>query len=58
MPGGSIFGKPTPFLKGPAKGAFNNQTVVICFYTQKKKGYYEAVFTVAERMAPFYRRRK
>lgn len=46
----NFFGKPTPFLKGPAKGAFNNQTVVIFAFIHKiERGYYEAVLTVAEK---------
>ena len=49
----NFFGKPTPFLKGPAKGAVNNQTVVIFAFIHKlKRGYYDAVFMVAEKNAP------
>jgi len=45
----NFFGRPTPFLKGPAKGAIANDTaVVFAFIHKPKRGYYEAVFSVAE----------
>jgi Kdo2-lipid IVA lauroyltransferase/acyltransferase len=45
----NFFGRPTPFLKGPAKGAVTNDTaVVFAFIHKPKRGYYEAVFSVAE----------
>jgi KDO2-lipid IV(A) lauroyltransferase len=44
-----FFGKPTPFVKGPEKNArANNAVVVFCYFTKKKRGYYQAHFTVAE----------
>lgn len=43
-----FFGKPTPFLRGPAKNAISNDTVVIFAFIHKpRRGYYEAEFTVA-----------
>jgi KDO2-lipid IV(A) lauroyltransferase len=43
-----FFGKPTPFLKGPAKGAIvNDAAVVFAFIHKPRRGYYEAVFTLA-----------
>ncbi len=45
----NFFGKPTPFIKGPARGAANNRTVVIFGFIHKpKRGFYEALFSVAE----------
>jgi KDO2-lipid IV(A) lauroyltransferase len=45
----TFFGRPTPFVKGPAKGAIMNDTaVVFAFIHKKRRGYYQAVFTVAE----------
>jgi len=45
----NFFGKPTPFVKGPAKGAISNDaTVVFAFIHKSKRGYYEAVLSVAE----------
>lgn len=36
-----FFGRPTPFLRGPEKGARrNNLPVVFCYFTKKKRGYY------------------
>jgi KDO2-lipid IV(A) lauroyltransferase len=44
-----FFGRPTPFLKGPAKAAIANDTaVVFAFINKPKRGYYEAVFSLAE----------
>ncbi len=44
----SFFGKPAPFLKGPAKGALvNNAAVVFAFIHKPRRGYYEAVFLLA-----------
>ncbi len=44
----NFFNKPTPFLKGPAKGAILNDTaVVFAFIHKPRRGYYEAVFKLA-----------
>jgi KDO2-lipid IV(A) lauroyltransferase len=44
----NFFGRPTPFVKGPAKGAITNNTaVVFAFVHKKRRGYYDAVFTLA-----------
>jgi KDO2-lipid IV(A) lauroyltransferase len=44
----NFFGKPTPFLKGPAKAAIDNDTAVIFGFIHKpRRGYYEAVFSLA-----------
>jgi KDO2-lipid IV(A) lauroyltransferase len=41
----NFFNKPTAFVKGPAKGAINNNTVVMFGFIHKPhRGYYEAVF--------------
>ncbi len=41
----NFFGKPTPFVKGPARNAVNNKTaVVFAFIHKKKRGHYEVVF--------------
>lgn len=46
----NFFGRPTPFVKGPAKNAIlNNTAVVFAFIHKRKRGYYEAVFTVIEK---------
>ena len=43
----NFFGRPTPFLKGPAKAAITNNTaVVFAFINKPRRGYYEAVFTL------------
>lgn len=43
-----FFGRPTPFLKGPAKAAIlNNTAVVFAFIHKPRRGYYEAVFSLA-----------
>jgi len=45
----NFFGRPTPFVKGPAKGAIiNNATVVFAFIHKPKRGYYETVFSLVE----------
>jgi Kdo2-lipid IVA lauroyltransferase/acyltransferase len=45
----NFFGRPTPFLKGPAKAAIvNNTAVVFAFIHKPRRGYYEAVFSLAE----------
>lgn len=42
-----FFGKPTPFVKGPARGALLNKTKVVFGYIHKpKRGYYDAVLSV------------
>jgi KDO2-lipid IV(A) lauroyltransferase len=39
----NFFGRPTPFVTGPEKGAIaNNAAVVFIHFTKKKRGYYEA----------------
>jgi KDO2-lipid IV(A) lauroyltransferase len=44
----NFFGRPTPFLKGPEKGARNaHAAVIFCHFTKKKRGYYQAHFTLA-----------
>ena len=44
-----FFGKPTPFVKGPAKNAIaNNAAVIFCFIHKPRRGYYEGVFTLEE----------
>ena len=44
----NFFGKPTPFLKGPAKAAIANKTAVIFAFVHKpRRGHYEAVFTLS-----------
>lgn len=45
----NFFGKPAPFVKGPEKGARNNNTIVIFVFIHKpKRGHYEMVFSLAE----------
>jgi Kdo2-lipid IVA lauroyltransferase/acyltransferase len=45
----NFFGRPTPFLRGPAKNAIANDTIVIFVYIHKlKRGHYNGVFTLAE----------
>ena len=42
----NFFGRPTPFVKGPAKAALaNNTSVVFAFIHKPRRGYYEAVFS-------------
>jgi Kdo2-lipid IVA lauroyltransferase/acyltransferase len=44
----NFFGRPTPFLKGPAKAALaNNTAVVFAFIHKPGRGYYDAVFSPA-----------
>ena len=44
----NFFGKPTPFLKGPAKAAIaNDAAVVFGFIHKPRRGYYEAFFSLA-----------
>jgi KDO2-lipid IV(A) lauroyltransferase len=55
-PGGAwwfdFFGRPTPFVKGPAKAAILNDTaVVFAFINRPRRGYYEGVLTLAEHSA-------
>ena len=43
-----FFGKPTPFVKGPAKNAIANNTIVVFVsITKVKRGYYNVQFTHA-----------
>lgn len=47
-----FFGRPTPFVKGPAKNAVANSTAVIFAFIHKpRRGYYEIVFSLAEKDA-------
>ena len=42
----NFFGRPTPFVKGPAKAAIANDTAVVFAFVHKpRRGYYEAVFS-------------
>lgn len=44
----NFFGRPTPFVKGPAKAAIaNNTAVVFAFVHKPRRGYYEATFSLA-----------
>ncbi|MFI5132835.1 MAG: lysophospholipid acyltransferase family protein [Chitinophagales bacterium] len=44
----NFFGRPAPFVKGPAKGAITNNTVVVFAFIHKiRRGYYQSVFSVA-----------
>jgi KDO2-lipid IV(A) lauroyltransferase len=44
----NFFGRPTPFVKGPEKGArSNNAAVVFCHFTKKRRGYYQGHFSLA-----------
>lgn len=44
----NFFGKPAPFVKGPAKGAVANDTAVVFAFVHKpRRGYYEANFSLA-----------
>lgn len=48
----NFFGRPTPFLKGPAKAAIANDTAVVFAFVHKpRRGYYEAEFTLASENA-------
>jgi len=43
-----FFGRPTPFVKGPAKAAIANNTVVIFAFIHKpRRGYYDVVLSLA-----------
>jgi len=45
----NFFGRPTPFVKGPAKNAIAGNTIIVfCFIHKPRRGYYEGVFTVME----------
>ena len=45
----NFFGRPTPFVKGPAKNAIVGNTIIVfCFIHKPRRGYYEGVFTVME----------
>jgi len=45
----NFFGRPTPFVKGPAKAAIaNNTAVIFAFINKPRRGYYEATFSLAE----------
>lgn len=44
----NFFGRPTPFVKGPEKGArANDAAVVFAHFTKRKRGYYEVHFELA-----------
>ncbi|MGH2552540.1 MAG: lysophospholipid acyltransferase family protein, partial [Chitinophagaceae bacterium] len=44
----NFFGRPTPFVKGPAKAAIANDTAVVFAFVHKpRRGYYDAVFSLA-----------
>lgn len=44
-----FFGRPAPFVKGPAKGAITNNAIVVFAFIHKiRRGYYQAEFTLAE----------
>lgn len=44
-----FFGEPTAFLRAPENGArIANLPVIFCYFTKKKRGYYEGVFEMAE----------
>ncbi len=44
----NFFGKPTAFVKGPAKAAIANDTAVVFAFVHKpRRGYYEAIFSLA-----------
>ncbi len=44
-----FFGHPTPFVKGPAKGAvLNNPVVVFAFIHKPRRGRYDVVFSLAD----------
>jgi Kdo2-lipid IVA lauroyltransferase/acyltransferase len=45
----NFFGKPTPFVKGPAKAALTNNAVVLFAFIHKpRRGYYEGVVSVPD----------
>ena len=44
----NFFGRLTPFVKGPAKGAVTNNTIVVFAYIHKpRRGYYDVEFSAA-----------
>ena len=44
-----FFGRPTPFLRAPENGArVANLPVIFCYFTKKKRGYYEGYFEIVE----------
>lgn len=46
----NFFGKPTAFITGPEKGArAKNLPVFFCYISKPKRGYYNIVFTLAEK---------
>jgi KDO2-lipid IV(A) lauroyltransferase len=48
----NFFNTPTPFVKGPAKAAINNNTaVVFAFIHKPRRGYYEVIFSLVEKEA-------
>jgi len=45
----NFFGKPAPFVKGPAKNAITSDAVIIFASIKKiKRGYYEGIFSIDE----------
>lgn len=45
----NFFGRPTPFVTGPEKGArARNLPVVFCYIQKLRRGYYNLVFTMGE----------
>jgi Kdo2-lipid IVA lauroyltransferase/acyltransferase len=45
----NFFGRPTPFVKGPARGAINANAIIVFGFIHKiKRGRYETVFTLSE----------
>ncbi len=46
----NFFGRPTPFVKGPAKNAIANNTAVVFVFIHKvRRGHYDGVFTLVEK---------
>jgi len=46
----NFFGRPTPFVKGPAKNAIIGDTIIVyCFIHKARRGYYEGVFSDVEK---------
>lgn len=46
----NFFGRPTPFLRAPENGArVAKLPVIFCYFTKRKRGYYEGVFELGER---------
>ena len=51
----NFFGRPAPFVKGPAKNAIASDAVVLFASIRKiKRGYYEAIFSVATEIPASY----